>query len=108
MEEALAAVGFASLDILQPSLLVGLRRQMRPLEIAAMLVMPLINPFLRGERAMYRAISVKTVAAAIVGATRTGRKGIQRYTYAGMQALTRLKSVRAAPPLDPNTRPKRT
>jgi len=107
MEEELAKVGFVSLDILQPSLLMGLRRQMRPLEILGMLVMPLINPFLLGQREIYRAISVKTVAAAIVGATRSGRKGIQRYTYAGMQALTRLKSVRTVPLPDPNTQQRR-
>lgn len=97
MEEALQAVGFVSLDILQPSLLLGLRKQMRPLELGAMLLMPLVNPFLRGEREVYRAISAKTVAAAIVGATRSGRKGVQRYTHAGIEALTRLKSVRTVP-----------
>jgi uncharacterized protein YbjT (DUF2867 family) len=101
MEEALAAVGFTSLDILQPGPLVGLRSQMRVLEIAAMVIMPLVNPFLRGERAAYRSISAKTVAAAIVGATRSGRKGVQRYTYAGIEALARLKSVRSVPLADP-------
>lgn len=101
MEDALQAVGFASLDILQPSVLLGLRKQMRPLELGAIFLMPLVNPFLRGERAMYRAISAKTVGAAIVGATRSGRKGIQRYTYAGIEALSRLKSVRTVPLPDP-------
>lgn len=112
MEDALAAVGFVSLDILQPSLLLGLRSQMRPLELAGMLVMPLVNPFLRGEREQFRAISAKTVAAAIVGATRSGRKGIQRYTHGGIEALSRLKSVRTVPLVDPkaggSTRQRRT
>jgi uncharacterized protein YbjT (DUF2867 family) len=95
MEEAVAAVGFAALDILQPGPLLGLRSgQVRPLELGALLAMPIVNPFLRGERAAFRGIPVKTVAAAIVGATRSGRKGVQRYTYLGMQALSRLKSVR--------------
>ena len=35
MENALATVGFATLDILQPGLLMGLRHQMRPLELGA-------------------------------------------------------------------------
>ena len=108
MEEALQAVGFASLDILQPSVLLGLRRQMRPLELGAILLMPLVNPFLRGEREVYRAIAAKTVGAAIVGAIRSGRKGIQRYTYAGIQALSRLKSVRTVPLPDPRARQRRT
>jgi uncharacterized protein YbjT (DUF2867 family) len=99
MEEALATVGFTSLDILQPGPLLGIRSsQLRALELGALIAMPLVNPFLRGERAALRGISVKTVGAAIVGATRSGRKGVQRYTYNGMQALSRLKSVR---PLDP-------
>jgi uncharacterized protein YbjT (DUF2867 family) len=112
MEDALAAVGFVSLDILQPSLLLGLRSQMRPLELAGMLVMPLVSPFLRGEREQFRAIAAKTVAAAIVGATRSGRKGIQRYTHGGLEALSRLKSVRTVPLVDPkaggNSRQRRT
>ena len=112
MENALAAVGFAALDILQPGPLLVLRSQMRPLELAALVLMPLINPFLRGEREVYRAISPKTVGAAVVGAIRSGRRGIQRYTYNGIQALSRLKSVRMAPLSDPkdsgNTRQRRT
>ena len=76
----------------------GLRHQMRPLELGAMAVMPLVNPFLRGQREAFRGISVKTVAAAIVGATRSGRRSVQRYTYSGIHALTRLKSVRIVAP----------
>ncbi len=72
MEAALADVGFVSLDILQPGPLLNLRSQMRPLELGALLVMPLLNPFLRGPREALRGISAKTVAAAIVGATTLG------------------------------------
>jgi uncharacterized protein YbjT (DUF2867 family) len=100
MEEAVARVGFASVDILQPGPLLTLRKQMRALELGALLVMPLVNPFLRGEREAFRGISVKSVATAIVGATRSGRKGIQRYTYAGLEALARLKSVRTQPSVE--------
>jgi uncharacterized protein YbjT (DUF2867 family) len=103
MENALSAAGFVSLDILQPGPLLTLRSQMRPLELAALLFMPLVNPFLRGERGAYRGISAKTVGAAVVGAIRSGRKGIQRYTYDGIQALSRLKSVRTVPLVDPRT-----
>jgi uncharacterized protein YbjT (DUF2867 family) len=100
MEEAVAAVGFMSLDIMQPGPLFGLRTQMRPLELAGMLAMPLVNPFLRGEREAFRGIPAKTVGAAIVGATRSGRRGVQHYTYEGIESLARLKSVRAMPPAD--------
>lgn len=94
MEQALAGVGFVSLDILQPSLLLGWRREIRPLELAAIAVMPLVNPFLNGKREPLRGIPARTVAAAMVGVTRSGRRGVQRYTYSAIQALSRIKPVR--------------
>jgi len=106
MEEELEAVGFGSLDILQPGLLLGWRHQMRPLELAAMAFMPLINPFLVGKRAAYRAVSARKVAAAMVGATRSGRRGVQRYTNPGIEALAQLAPPRGAPA--PERRPARS
>ncbi len=49
MEEAVADVGFASVDILQPSLLLGPRKALRPLEITGRIFAPLINPLLTGN-----------------------------------------------------------
>ncbi len=90
MEQALEGLGFVSLDILQPGPLLGWRREMRPLELATIALMPLVNPFLHGPRAAYRAIGARTVAAAMLGAARSGRKGVQRYTYAGILALSQI------------------
>lgn len=101
MEEAVARIGFVSVDIVQPGPLLGMRKQMRALELGALLVMPLMNPFLRGQREAFRGISVKTVGAALAGATRSGRKGVQRYTYAGIEALARLKPARTVPLVEP-------
>jgi len=95
VEEGLAALDFVSLDILQPSLLLGWRNQMRPLELVLRVVMPLVNPFLVGTREVYRAVAAQTVGAAMLGATRSGRRGVQRYTYSGIQALSRLKPARS-------------
>ncbi len=95
MESALAAIGFASLDILQPSLLLGWRRQMRPTELAARLLAPVVNPFLFGSREIYRGISARTVAAAMVGAARSGRRGVQKYTHAAIQALGKSRPSRS-------------
>lgn len=95
MEEELEALGFPALDILQPGLLLGWRREMRLLELAAMACMPLVNPFLVGRRAAFRGISVRKVAAAMLGATRSGRRGVQRYVNPGIDALARLTSPRA-------------
>jgi len=94
MEEALQGLGFASLDILEPSLLLGWRGEIRPLELVGSVFMPLVNPFLTGKREHLRAISARTVAAAMLGATRSGRRGVQRYTYSGIHALSRLKPAR--------------
>jgi uncharacterized protein YbjT (DUF2867 family) len=87
MEAQLATVGFPALDIFQPGLLLGWRSQSRPLELLARLAMPLVNPLLSGTREPYRAIPARTVARAMVAATRSTRKGLQRYTYSGIQAL---------------------
>lgn len=95
VEQALTGVGFPSLDIVQPGALIGWRREPRPLELAAMVFMPLVNPFLTGPREPYRAISARTVAAAMIGAARSGRRGVYRYPYANIRALARSKPVRA-------------
>lgn len=100
-EQALAGLGFASLDIFQPSLLLGMRRESRPLELACRMLMPLANPLLFGAYAQYRGIPAATVAAGMLGAARSGRRGVYRYTYAGICALAQSKRVaRAAAPLE--------
>ena len=96
MEEELEKLGFAALDILQPGLLLGWRHEMRPLEFAGTLLMPLVNPLLFGRLAAFRAIPARRVAAAMVGATRSGRKGVQRYLDPGIDALARLAPAGAA------------
>ena len=104
MEEELEGVGFESLDILQPSLLLGTRAEMRPLELLAMFTMPLINPLLGGKYEAYRAVPARTLGAAMLGATRSGRRGVQRYTWPGIQALSRLSAPRAPPAPKPQAR----
>jgi len=101
MEQRLLEAGFESLDILQPSLLLGWRGEVRPLELAARALTPLVNPLLRGRYIAYRAIPARTVGAAMVGAIRTGRRGVQRYTYEGIGALARLAVYRARAPAQP-------
>jgi uncharacterized protein YbjT (DUF2867 family) len=95
-EGALEQLGFASLDILQPGPLLGLRRQMGPLDLARWAAMPLINALLRGPREAHRGISAAVVAQAMLGATRSGRRGVYRYNYASIQALAQVRSRAAA------------
>jgi nucleoside-diphosphate-sugar epimerase len=59
MEEEVASVGFPSLDILQPSLLLGPRKESRPMETLGRLLAPLANPFLTGSREALKAIPPK-------------------------------------------------
>ncbi len=100
MEGQLVTVGFGALDILQPGLLLGWRHAMRPLELAAATAMPLVNLFLTGPREPYRGIPARTLAQAMLGAMRSGRRGVQRYTHAGIQSLARMPPARSLSQLD--------
>jgi uncharacterized protein YbjT (DUF2867 family) len=90
MEKALESRRFRALDILQPSLLLGNRRNVRPLELGAQVAMQLVNPLLLGSWARFRAIPAATVAAAMCGAARSGRRGVYRYTYNAIRGLASL------------------
>lgn len=98
LERQLAGLGFGSLDILQPGLVLGWPRETRVVDMLRRAVMPLLKPFLTGTRMVHRGMPVGTVAAAMVGTLRSGRRGAQRYTYAGICALAQFKSRRTAAP----------
>jgi uncharacterized protein YbjT (DUF2867 family) len=91
MEDAVGAVGFPSLDIMQPSLLLGPRKESRPLESLGQLFAPMINPLLTGSREALRAIPAETVARGMVGAARRGGRGIYRHTYAAICQLAEIR-----------------
>ncbi len=91
LEEKLTGLGFGALDILQPGIVLGWPREMAVVDLARRAVMPLVNPFLVGARMMHRGIPVGTAAAAMLGTLRSGRRGPQRYTYAGICALAELR-----------------
>jgi uncharacterized protein YbjT (DUF2867 family) len=94
MEKALEGLGFRSLDILQPSLLLGSRRELRPLELGAQVAMRMVNALLLGRWVRYRAIAATTVAAAMCGAAASGRRGVYRYVYDGIVSLAGSSSRR--------------
>jgi uncharacterized protein YbjT (DUF2867 family) len=97
-EEALEALGFPALDILQPGPLLGARREMSLGEAARSLTALLARPFLFGAREVYRGIGARTVAAAMLGAARAGRRGVYRYTHSGIRALALSTATRAPKP----------
>jgi uncharacterized protein YbjT (DUF2867 family) len=90
-EKALEGLRFRALDIMQPSLLLGSRRELRPLELAAQVGMWLMNPLLLGSWSRYRAIGAATVAAAMCGAAASGRRGVYRYGYDAIVSLAGAK-----------------
>lgn len=66
MELALAEVGFDSLHIVRPSLLLAERDEWRPAEWLGSQLAPLLDSVLNGEMAKYRAVKVEDVAAAML------------------------------------------
>jgi len=66
IEDALEAMGFERLDILQPGLLLGARVEHRPGEALARALAPLGNLALLGKLRRFRAIEADSVARAIV------------------------------------------
>ena len=105
MEDAVSHVGFPSLDILQPSLLLGPRKEARPLEMLGRIFAPLINPLLTGSRESLRAIPAETVARGMVGAARRGGRGIYRYTHAAICQLAELRPNQGMPAQSPKKTP---
>jgi uncharacterized protein YbjT (DUF2867 family) len=105
MEEEVAAVGFPSLYILQPSLLLGSRKESRPMEMLASLFAPLYNPLLTGSREALRAIPAETVARAMVGAARRGGRGVYRCTYAAIRQLSESRPNQGMPAPSPKKDP---
>jgi uncharacterized protein YbjT (DUF2867 family) len=95
-QRSLEALGFTSLDILQPGPLFGMRRELRGSDLATLVTVPFRNLASFGARTPRRGISARTVAAAMLGAARSGRRGVYRYTYSGICTLAR-SGYRARP-----------
>lgn len=74
-EEALEALGFPSLTLARPSLLLGHRTTPRPLERFSGVFMGSLQPVLKGPFTRYRPIHARTVARALVQAARDPATG---------------------------------
>jgi uncharacterized protein YbjT (DUF2867 family) len=75
LEEDLRRVGFASLEIFRPSMLMGNRVEERPGEKLAMRLAPFLKPALIGPLRKYRPIRADWVAMAMFIAAQTGLQG---------------------------------
>ena len=75
-EKDLEAIGFDSLIILRPSMLMGQRKEFRFGELIGKGVMTLFNPLMLGSLSKYKGIQGKTVANAIIKLGKENLKGV--------------------------------
>jgi uncharacterized protein YbjT (DUF2867 family) len=87
VERDLAGVGFESLSIFRPSLLLGNRHENRIGERLAQIVYPLLNPLLMGGLRRFRGIEAKTVGRAMVARGLVSEPGTRVLHYAEIGAL---------------------
>lgn len=87
VEDALEAIGFTRLDLMQPGLLLGARGERRPGEALAQKLAPLANPLLLGKLRRYRGIDADALAAAIVSLLEHPQPGQYSHQYDAIQAL---------------------
>ena len=88
-EKDLEALRFAALDLMQPGLLLGARREFRLGEVVAGLAAPLLNPLLQGRLAAWRAVDAGAVARAMLASARRGLRGVRRYATPDIVRLAR-------------------
>ena len=81
MEDAISNLGFASVQIAQPSFLLGEREQARLVEQVGILAGRIVSPLLLGPLSKYRAIEAATVASSLLHAVERGAPGIHRLEY---------------------------
>jgi uncharacterized protein YbjT (DUF2867 family) len=75
-EKDLEAIGFDSLIILRPSMLMGERKEFRFGELIGKGAMTLLNPLMLGSLSKYKGIQGKTVANAMVKLGKENLKGV--------------------------------
>lgn len=66
MELSVSELGYASVQIVRPSLLIAEREERRPGEWLAQKLAPLLSPLMIGKLAIYRAIPAEDVATALI------------------------------------------
>lgn len=79
LEEELKQLGYPTLQIFRPSLLLGKRQEFRFGEGVATAIMPVISRLLVGPLAKYRAIEAHTVAAGMYRAANLNKIGVVVY-----------------------------
>ena len=81
VEEKIKSIGFPSLHIFRPSMLMGSRNEFRFGEVLAKGLMQVVSPLLFGDLRKYKGIHGKAVAHAMVYAAKNAKPGIHKYEY---------------------------
>lgn len=79
VEQKLSAMGYPTLQIFRPSLLLGEREESRPGEDLAKVLAKPLSTLMLGPLKKYRPIEARTVALAMIGNAKKGLKGIYIY-----------------------------
>jgi len=87
LENAIHSVGLNTVHIMQPSMLLGERKEHRTVEGLLQGSMKLVSVLLFGGMRKYKAIHGKAVAAAMLNAAKKDDKGFFRYTYDDIKKL---------------------
>lgn len=81
MERDLEKIGFQSLHIFQPAILLGPRTEKRPGEKLAIIGMMTLSPLLFGGMRKYKPIHASKIAKAMITYAQAGKTGVNRYAY---------------------------
>ncbi|MGB6035027.1 MAG: oxidoreductase [Cryomorphaceae bacterium] len=87
VERDLEKVGFESLHIFHPSLLLGPREESRLGEKIGTVGMKLVSPLMMGSLTKYKPIHVKTVASAMLHLAKAPQKGVHHLEYDEMNSF---------------------
>lgn len=88
-ERDVLAAGFARVDIVRPGLLLGERREFRPVERFAAMLSPVLKPLMIGAAYRYRPIAAATVADAIAHLTEADGTGVHFHENRAIERLAR-------------------
>ena len=79
VEKAIKEIGYQSVNILRPSLLLGKRKEYRLMERLAQKIFPIANLFLIGSLKDYRSIKATDIASAMINISLANKKGTHIY-----------------------------
>ena len=66
IEDKISQLGFPSLSVHRPGLLIGPRKEMRLAEFLGQKIQPLVNPFLLGNLSKFKSIKAEVLARAMI------------------------------------------